>query len=37
MNIAATAAANRDFLLADSYDETVSVIAKSITDYIFDK
>ena len=35
MNIAASAAAEREFLLQDSYNETVAVIAKAITDYIF--
>lgn len=37
MNIAASAASEREFLLQDSYNETVSVIAKAITDYIFGK
>lgn len=35
MNIAASAAAERDFLLQDSYNETAAVMAKAITDYIF--
>lgn len=35
MNIAASAAAERDFLLQDSYNDTIAVIAKAITDYIF--
>ena len=37
MNIAASAAAQREFLLQDSYNETVAVIANAITDYIFGK
>lgn len=37
MNIAAAAASNRDFLLKEQYNETVSVLAKAMADYIFGK
>ena len=37
MNIAASASAEREFLLPGSYNETIAVIAKAITDYIFEK
>lgn len=35
MNVAANAAANKEFLLAEYYEETIVVIAKAIADYIY--
>ena len=35
MNMAASAAANREFLVAEYYEETIMVIAKAIADYIY--
>ena len=35
MNVAAEAAANREFLVAEHYEETIMVIAKAIADYIY--
>lgn len=35
MNIAGSAAANREFLIQEHYDATISVIANAIADYIY--
>lgn len=35
MNIAASASANREFLIEKQYRETISVLAKAIADYIY--
>lgn len=35
MNVAANAAANKEFLVAEYYEETIMVIAKAIADYIY--
>lgn len=37
MNIAASVAANREFLLEGCYNETISVLAKAMADYIYNK
>ncbi|MBQ8826805.1 MAG: TetR/AcrR family transcriptional regulator [Oscillospiraceae bacterium] len=36
MNLAAAASANRDFFIAEHYNETIAVLSKAIADYIFD-
>ena len=35
MNVAANAASNKEFLVAEYYEETIMVIAKAIADYIY--
>ena len=35
MNVAANAVANKEFLVAEYYEETIMVIAKAIADYIY--
>ena len=35
MNIAASASANREFLIEKHYRETISVLANAVADYIY--